>query len=95
MLLSEFALPRTHPEASTSWYSLPIQEVPTGQEVCLSRIEAPLPLRKRMESMGLLTGKKVRIMKKSGQLLVLKSDNTRIALRLDKNFLIYAEPAGA
>ena len=67
-----------------------ITNFPEGSLVELSAVSGQKSLCKRLESMGLLPGKKVKILKNKGQGLLLKTEHTRLALRMSSAFLLEA-----
>ncbi|MGV3523976.1 MAG: FeoA family protein [Candidatus Sericytochromatia bacterium] len=67
-----------------------IDRFPEQAEVEIVAIRGERQLCKRMESMGLVPGRRVRVLKNRGRGLLLKSENTRIALRLSSAFVLEA-----
>lgn len=71
-----------------------IQKFAAGNLVEIHAIRGDRQLCKRMESMGLLPGKQVKILKNRGHSMLLKTENTRLALRLSSAFVLEAVHAG-
>lgn len=69
-----------------------IQGFAAGTLVEIHAISGDRQLCKRMESMGLLPGKQVKVLKNRGYSLLLKTENTRLALRLSSAFVLEAVP---
>ncbi|HEY9842353.1 MAG TPA: FeoA domain-containing protein [Candidatus Obscuribacterales bacterium] len=67
-----------------------IDKFPAGCLVEIHAISGARPLCRRMESMGLLPGKQVQILRNRGRGILLKCENTRLALRLSPAFVIEA-----
>lgn len=63
---------------------------PEGSLVEIHAISGDRQLCKRMESMGLIPGRQVRVLKNRGRGILLKSENTRLALRLSPAFVLEA-----
>ncbi len=63
---------------------------PAGAEVEIHAVSGDRQLCKRMESMGLRPGKQVKILKNRGRGILLKTENTRLALRLSPAFVLEA-----
>lgn len=68
-----------------------VQEFSAGSKIRLVRISGDRELAKRLESMGLHVGKTVKLVKKHGSAVLLKVDNTRIALRICQNLTVWGE----
>lgn len=71
----------------------PLQGFAVGSLVEIHQIRGDRQLCRRMESMGLLSGKQVKILKNRGHSLLLKTENTRLALRMSPAFVLEAVPA--
>ena len=67
-----------------------IERFPEGVEIMISSVRGERQLCKRMESMGLSMGKQVKVLKNRGQGVLLKTENTRLALRLSSAFVLEA-----
>lgn len=67
-----------------------IDRFPEGAQVQIHAIRGDRLLCKRMESMGLMSGKEVTILKNRGKGILLKTENTRLALRLSSAFRLEA-----
>lgn len=63
---------------------------PEGSVVELTAVRGESALCRRLESMGLLSGKSVTLLKNRGRGLLLKTENTRLAIRLSPSFEIEA-----
>lgn len=68
----------------------PIVNFPEGARVELYSLSGDRSLCRRLESMGLIPGKHVQILKNKGQGLVLKTEHTRLALRVSPAFCLEA-----
>ena len=77
-------------QASVSHLPQTIESFPEGVEVMISAVQGERQLCKRMESMGLSMGKQVKVLKNRGQGVLLKTENTRLALRLSSAFVLEA-----
>ena len=67
-----------------------ITHFPEGAVVELLAVSGQRSLCLRLESMGLLPGKRVQVLKNQGQGLLLKTEHTRLALRLSSAFFLEA-----
>ncbi|PKL76140.1 MAG: hypothetical protein CVV27_11790 [Candidatus Melainabacteria bacterium HGW-Melainabacteria-1] len=67
-----------------------IDHFPEGTVVEVHAIRGDRQLCKRIESMGLIPGKQVKVLKNRGRGLLLKCENTRLALRLSPAFVLEA-----
>lgn len=67
-----------------------IESFPAGARVEIVGVQGDHKFCQRLESMGLLPGKRVHILKRQGQGLLLKCDHSRLALRLSSAFAIQA-----
>lgn len=66
----------------------PIEFFTAGKWVHICAVRGERQLCQRLESMGLLPGRRVQILKWQGKGLLLKLENTRLALRLSSAFVI-------
>ena len=72
---------------------LHLSSFPSGTSVKILRIQGNKELSKRLESMGVVVGKTVTILKNQGSSLLFKSGQTRLAFRLCKELVILGEQA--
>ena len=80
--LSDFAPAANQVEA--------IEKFPAGARVEIVGVQGERKFCQRLESMGLLPGKQIHILKRQGQGLLLKCEHSRLALRLSSAFVIQA-----
>lgn len=69
----------------------PITDFTANSQLCICDIAGSRDLRKRIESMGIAIGKNVELLKNVGNAVILKTENTRIAIRVGQGIQIYAQ----
>lgn len=69
----------------------PIQLFATGSQVRIHALKGERELCKRLESMGIQSGKTITILKNQTHSILLKTGNTRIAFRLCNAVILYGE----
>lgn len=81
--------------ASATHTSQSIVAFPEGARVQICSLSGDRQICLRLESMGLVSGNVVQILKRRGAGLLLKTEYTRIAIRLSPAFHLEATYAGA
>ena len=71
---------------------LTVKDVPLGTPVTITSVQGERDLRKRVESMGLLPGRSVTVLRRIGDSVLLKAENARIAIRLTDTLHIGVHP---
>jgi Fe2+ transport system protein FeoA len=71
---------------------LTVKDVPLGTPVTITSVQGDRHLRKRVESMGLLPGRSVIVLRRVGDSVLLKAENARIAIRLTDTLHIGVHP---
>lgn len=69
----------------------PITDFSANSQVYICDIGGNRDLRKRIESMGIAIGKTVELLKNTGNAVILKTENARIAIRVGPGIQIYAK----
>lgn len=69
----------------------PIQLFAAGSQVRLHALKGERELCKRLESMGIQSGKTITVLRNQTHSILLKTGNTRIAFRLCNAVILYAE----